>query len=190
MKTRLVPALGVVLIALALGAPTAARAQGQPPLARPELERRVRARFAETVREELGISAEQLERVQRVEASFLEARQQLRRREMTLRRRMLAGADTSRTEAEARARLDELAALRDEEARLFRTEMDAMLEVLTPPQALRFYELREQLMERVRRLRGLGPGRGGPPGPRGGPPGPRGGLPGGGRGGVGLPEPG
>ena len=177
MTTTRFPTLGAALLALALCAPAAAQ-QPQSPLARPELERRVRARFGETVRAELGIDEEQLERVQRVEASFQQARQELVRREIALRRRMLPGAAPGRTEDEARALLAELVAVREEEARLFRAEMDGLLEVLTPPQALRFYELREQLMERVRRVRG-GPGGGGPG--RGGPPGARGGVPRGGR---------
>jgi Spy/CpxP family protein refolding chaperone len=159
------------LLAVTLCAPAAARAQGQPrpqPQAeRPELERRVRARFGETVRTELGITQEQLDRVQRVEASFQQSRQELIRREIALRRRMGPAAARDRNEEEARELLRELVAVREEEARLFRAEMDDLLEVLTPPQALRFYELREQLMDRVRRLRGGAPGRGGPPGPRG-----------------------
>jgi hypothetical protein len=166
MKTTRFPTFGAALIALALCAPAVAQGQAQPPLARPELERRVRARFGETVRAELGIDEQQLERVQRVEASFQQARQELVRREIALRRRMLPGAAPRRTEEEARALLAELVAVREEEGRLFRAEMDGLLEVLSPPQVLRFYELREQLMERVRRVRG--PGRGGPPGARGG----------------------
>jgi hypothetical protein len=161
------------LLALALFVPAAARAQGQarPQPNRPELERRVRARFAETVRAELGIDDAQLERVLRVETSFRQARQALVRREGALRGRMAPAAARDRTDEEARELLRELVAVREEETRLFQAEMEGLLEVLTPPQALRFYELREQMTARVRRVRDGGPGRGGPPGPRVGPPG-------------------
>jgi Spy/CpxP family protein refolding chaperone len=164
MKLRAI--LGALLVG-ALFAPAAASAQDPPQVDRPELERRVRARFGETVRSELGISEEQLERVQSVESSFQQARQALIRREIALRRRMVPRASQGITEDEAGELLREMAAVREEEARLYRAEMDGLLGVLTPPQALRFYQLREQLMERVRRVRGGAAGRGGPPGPRG-----------------------
>ena len=162
----------ISMIVLTFGAPLAAHGQGQPrgQPDRPELERRVRARFGETVRAELGITQEQMQQVQRVEASFQEARRDLVRREIEVRRRMGRGQDRNRTDEEARALLAELAAVREEEIRLFRAEMDGLLEVLSAQQTLRFYELREQMMDRVRRLRGVGPGRGGPPGARGVPP--------------------
>ena len=128
-----------VLLALVALAPAGARAQGQPrgQVNRPELERRVRARFAETLRAELGIDQETLERVQRVESSSQQARQELIAREIELRRRMAPGAASGRSEEEARQLLRELVAVRAEEARLFQVELVGLLEVLTPPQALR-----------------------------------------------------
>ncbi|MSR35174.1 MAG: hypothetical protein EXR95_00830 [Gemmatimonadetes bacterium] len=158
--------MAVFLLAWALCAPAAARAQGpeRTPAERANLERRVRERFAETVRAELGITQEQLERVGQVQSSFQQRRQDLFRRDLALRRRMRPTASAPRTETEARELLRDLTAVREEEARLFRSEMDGLLEVLTAPQVLRFYELREQLMDRVRRVRG-GPGRAGQRGP-------------------------
>jgi hypothetical protein len=46
-----------------------------------------------------------------------------------------------------------MAAVREDEARLFRAEMDALLQVLTADQVRRFYGLRDDLMQRVRRVR-------------------------------------
>ena len=43
--------------------------------------------------------------------------------------------------------------MRADEARLFEAEMDALLDALTADQVLRFYRLRDELMERVRRVR-------------------------------------
>lgn len=155
-------------LALALGAP--AQAQNRPPAAeRNDIERRVRARFAETVKSELGITNEQLDRLGRVQESFQQRRQELVRRDAALRRGMGSHASAP-SDDESRDLLEELAAVREDEARLFRDEMNGMLEILEPAQVLRFYQLREQLMERVRRLRQDGPGRGGP---AGGPLGPR-----------------
>lgn len=148
-------------LALALGAP--AQAQNGPRAERAEMERRVRARFAETVKSELGISNEQLDRLGKVQESFLQRRQELVRRDVALRRRMGAPADAP-SDDESSKLLEELAAVREDEARLFRDEMNGMLEILEPRQVLRFYELREQLMDRVRRLRQEGPERGGPAG--------------------------
>ena len=45
-----------------------------------------------------------------------------------------------------------------QEARLGQTEQDKLLEVLTPVQVLRFQAMREEMGQRIRRLRGMGPG--------------------------------
>ena len=143
---------------LLLPAPGAAQRRPGPPADRTELERRVRARFAEIVRAELGLTAEQLQEVERVVGSFLAERQALARRGMELRGRLQSGA-AGRTPEESRQLLREMAALREEEARIMRTEMDALLRTLDPSQALRFYQLREDLTVRVRRLQELDRGR-------------------------------
>jgi hypothetical protein len=157
---------GAAALALALLAPVGVRAQVDPGAApdRAQLEQRVRQRFAETVKAELGITQEQLDRLGKVQESFQERRRDLARRDVALRRRMAPDAARP-SDDDAKQILKELVSVRDDEAKLFRSEMDGVLEVLTPVQAVRFYVLRDQLMQRVRRLRQNGPGRGGPGGP-------------------------
>lgn len=151
--------------------PDAASAQGRPsrpPGDRGALEERVRARFAEIVRRELGLTAEQLQEIDEVVAPFQDQRRTLVLREAALRRQMRPGNAADRSDQEARQILVEMTAVREEETRLFRSEMEGLQQTLTPAQTLRFYELRADLMERVQRLRQPGPGRRGPGGPGGG----------------------
>ena len=154
-------AIGVALAVL----PAPVLAQQRQGPSREQMEQRIRERFGEQVRRELGLSVEQLEAVQQVEASFQEQRGALVRRETELRRGLRARAQPA--EDESRAILQEMAAVRQDEARLFQAEMHALLGTLSAEQVLRFYELRNQLMERVIRLRRRAmdrrPGR--PPGP-------------------------
>jgi len=139
--------IGVALTVL----PAPVLAQQRQGPSREQMEQRIRTRFGEQVRRELGLSAEQLEAVQQVEASFQEQRSALVRRETEMRRRLRARAQPA--EDESRAILQEMAAVRQDEARLFQAEMQALLGMLSAEQVLRFYELRNQLMERVLRLR-------------------------------------
>jgi Spy/CpxP family protein refolding chaperone len=81
---------------------------------------------------------------------------------------MLEGGDDA---AEARELLDRMQELREEETRLSEREQTQLLEFLTPGQVLRFQALREEMGQRIRRLRGGGPGGpGGSVGPSGGDP--------------------
>ena len=145
----------------------AAQVRPLPPPGRGAMEERVRARFAEIVRRELGLTAEQLQEVDQVVASFQEERQALGRREVALRRRMRPANAAARSDQEAHEILGEMAAVRGEETRLFQSEMEGLQQTLTPAQTLRFYQLRADLMDRVQRLRQSGPGQRGPAGRRG-----------------------
>lgn len=166
---------GLLALALALAA-GAADAQQRPPrgMDRSELEERVRARFAEMVKLRLGLDDAGEERLAATVAAFQDDRRALGRRKGELARRIRALEPAEGTPevdpVTARALLDELAAIRVEEARLFRAEQDAILEVLTPVQALHFYLIREEMADRIRRARGRRGGdeadrrRGPPPG--------------------------
>jgi len=73
---------------------------------------------------------------------------------------MLEGADD---QTEATELLQRMSELRLEETELFRAEQEALLEILTPVQVLRLLQMREQLGQRIQRLRGQsgrGDGRG------------------------------
>lgn len=150
----------VLLLAVTL-APAPASAQqpgrGPRPAQRQQMEERIRQRFGEQVRTELGLTEEQLGAVQQVQDSFQTQRRGLVEREATV-RRQLSQLREDLPADQARTLLQELAAVRTDEARLFQGEMDALLRTLTPTQVLRFYRLRDELMDRVRRVR-QGPGR-------------------------------
>jgi Spy/CpxP family protein refolding chaperone len=77
---------------------------------------------------------------------------------------------------EARTLLDQMQKLQFDEAKLFQSEQEALLQVLTPSQLVRFHALREQMGRRIQQLRG-GPGMSGRRGPGGGPGGPPGSAP-------------
>ena len=93
----------------------------------------------------------------------MEARQRIFRDDQALRRRMEAVLlEPDPSEAEATALLEQMRIVRGEEARLFQTEQEALLGILTPVQLVRFHAMREQLGRRIQELRG---GQG-PPGGR------------------------
>jgi len=133
---------------------------------RAELERRIRARFGEMVRQRLDLDDEQALRLSETVQSFQEERSTLFREEQALRRRVEAVLLEGDPDAEeARELVARMQDLRLEEASLFQREQQALLEFLTPVQLLRFHALREQMGQRIRQLRGgPGPGRG-PAGP-------------------------
>jgi Spy/CpxP family protein refolding chaperone len=158
----IVAILAAALTTLAPAVEAQQRGPGRRP-GRAELEGRVRAQFGRMVRERLALTPEQATRLGEIVDGFREDRMRLAQEDEALRARtralILEGGDS---EAEARDILDRLHALRLEEARLFRSEQEALLEVLSPSQVLQFHTLREQMGQRIRQLRG-GPG---PPGGR------------------------
>ena len=160
--SMLVSLFVVVPLEAQRGPPMGRRGQGPE---RMELIRRVRARMAEMMREQLGLSEEEDARLSEIVEGFEEQRRQLGRQEQALRRRveavMLEGGQDL---AEAAELLERMSAQRIQEAELFRAEHEALLQVLTPIQVLQLVHLREQLGQRIRRLRGpsgRGDGRGG-----------------------------
>lgn len=160
--------VAVALVVGAAGTPGELTAQIRrgPPAARMEMEREVQRRFQEQVRQELGLTDDQFASLREVVTSFQEERRALVQREMRLRQR-LGGTGALLSAEEARAVLEEMAAVQEDEADLLRREQARLLQVLSAPQAVRFYTLRSDLADRIRRLQGVG-GRGeGRPGPAG-----------------------
>ncbi|NJD17820.1 MAG: hypothetical protein FIA95_00830 [Gemmatimonadetes bacterium] len=149
---------------------------GQGPANRQELERRVRARFAQMMQQRLGLSADESDRLNRTVDSFTERRQRLVADEQALRRRMEAIAlEQDPGDEEARALIARMGELRDQEVQLFKAEQEALMQILTPVQLVRFHAMREQLGQRIQQLRGgMGPPGGRPPGGMGIPPAGRG----------------
>ena len=128
--------------------------QGRPRMDRSDLERRIRARFAEIIQERLGLTDAEAGELDVALRSFDEDRRRLRTEEIDLRRRVGAfvqgGADDDVT---ARAILAAMADLRAREATLLAREQEALLDVLSPSQLVRFHAVREELNQRVQRLR-------------------------------------
>ncbi len=142
----------------------AAQRQGQQQGQRAQMERRIQARFDNLVREELDLSDDQVQQLQDVVQDFRQRRAEFARRERTSRSRIVGlGADGGRelTEQEASEVLAEMLELSGDEATLFREEQEAFLQILSPPQVVRFIVMRQQLGDRIRSLRGgAGPARG------------------------------
>jgi hypothetical protein len=126
------------------------------------MEAQLRQRFEALVERELGLdeatSAELAERAR----SFAPRRRELARERRSLQREMGEGELLS--EDQARRVLEDMARLAREEAELLAEEQASLLAILTPPQVVRLYGLRERLGHRIRELGGRGPGGGGGPG--------------------------
>ncbi len=130
--------------------------QGTTPEARQRLEHQVRERFNALVRTELGIDEATTARLQEVLETFMVERRELGVRQADARRR-LRSSGTLLDEASARAVLDDLVEVQRDEVDLLEREQQALLAVLSAPQLVRFYTLRDSLAERIRRLRGEAP---------------------------------
>ena len=149
---------GFLILAAALMAfPAQSLGQVRQGQRRGQLERRVQARFGEIVREELGLSPEEQRGLGEIVQSFQPQRQEIVQRQMELRRRM-ALPITLEDEAAAVDLLTRMIEMREMELQLLEEEQEALLEALTPGQVARFFQLREEVGNQVRRLRGRGVG--------------------------------
>lgn len=172
MRDRAMRALGAAfLISMTLTAASPLSAQRMPPGGnqnRADLEQRVQARFAEVMKVRLGLSDADAARLSRTMESFAVQRRRLHQDEQAVRARVDALLrQPQATDDEALAVLGSMEDIRERETRLLRAEQEALLQVLTPVQLVRFHGLRAQLGERVQQLRGgqgpMGGGQGGPP---------------------------
>ena len=134
------------------------RPGGPPTERRQRLESQVRERFEALIRTELGIDEATSVALREVVDRFSGDRRALSQRQQQLRRR-LRSSGSLLDAGEAQGVLDELVAVQQAEVDLLTLEQGALLEILSAPQLVRFYTLREQFGERVRNLRG-GPGGG------------------------------
>ncbi len=163
LRTRM-----LILVALFAALPAQSLGQVRQQQRRGQLERGVRARFGEIVREELDLSPEEQRGLGGIVQRFQPQRQEIALRQAELRRRMALSV-TLEDEAAAVDLLTRMVEVREMELQLLREEQEALLDVLTPGQVARFFQLREDMGNRVRRLRGRGVGgMGGGAGGRGG----------------------
>jgi hypothetical protein len=120
------------------------------------------AQFRTLVGTELGIDSVTTGALFAVVGEMQEERRALQMREFALDRR-LRGTGVYLSDEQSAAALDEFIAIKREELRLLEVEHQRLDAVLSAPQLLRFYALRDEMGERIRRLRG------GERGPRGAP---------------------
>jgi Spy/CpxP family protein refolding chaperone len=169
-RSKLVVLTAGLLVALA-GAGRAHAQRGPQdgrrgmPADRAQLEQRIRAQMGRLMRERLGLDDDQAAKLSAVVQDFDGRRRELLTQEEATRRRVDAvllesGAD----QTEARQLVDRMGDLRIQEAQLFRSEQEALLDVLTPSQVLRLQQLRQDIGRRIRALGGPNPG---PDGDRG-----------------------
>lgn len=153
---------GATPLAAQQGPPSGRGSTDRPQMDRTQIERRIMSQFRSLVRRELGIDSATTDALFGVVEAMQEERRALRIREIGLERR-LSGTGVYLSEEQSIAALDEFLALKREELRLLEAEHARLEAVLAPGQLLRFYVLRDQMGERIRRLRG------GERGPRGAP---------------------
>lgn len=165
MKRR-IGLLAILLLAGLDGLSAQRPGRRPPPGARDQrgrMEQRIQARFDDLVRDQLELSGQQGRQLGDVVEGFRQRREELALREGQSRRRLLRRGEAIRqgrefSDQEASAALEAIVALREEETRLFREEQEALADVLTPQQLLSFVVMREDLAQRIRRIRsGEGP---------------------------------
>jgi len=132
---------------------------------RMQMERRIQARFDNLVQEELGLSDNQVGRLQSLVEEFrgrrLDFSQSERNTRGRVRRVGALGRGRDLSEQEAREILADMLDLSDREATLFREEQEGLLEIMSAPEVVHYIVMRQQLGDRIRALRGGGgPGRG------------------------------
>ena len=144
----------VAAAGLLLGGVGAAHAQAtDAPPNRAQLERRVRQVFLNRLRQELRLTPDEVEALQAVIRWSEAERQQIAADTRILGTRVTDFLRAGGMEQEARELLEIRVDLQAREAALFRAEQDRLLEVMSPPQVVRFYEIRDELNDRIRRLR-------------------------------------
>ena len=157
--------LGILMAVLLMGSAQELVAQRGGGGSRADMELRIQARFDNLVREELDLGDDQWRRLQEAVGTFNTRRLGFLQSERGTRARVgrLGGPGGGRelTEEEASAILAEMLELSDQEATLFREEQEALLQILTAPEVVRYIVMRQQQGDLIRNIRGRGaPGRG------------------------------
>ncbi len=141
----------------------------QPNARRAQLEQRLRERTGEVVQRRLGLSADQMTRLQSVNRQFEQQRTQLLQREretrQSLRAEMLVG--DSANQAKVGQLLDQSLQLQRQRIELLQEEQRELSRFLTPVQRAGYLGLQNELRKRAQELRsGRAGGTGGPGGRR------------------------
>lgn len=147
--------LGFLVLAGAAG-PLAAQGEHDTLPRSKELRGRIEQRFAERVKEELGLTDEQAARLKIIAKEYGGRRKELRHRERELRAALDAQVrDGMTSDQDSVGRLTrELLDLRVDYAESWREEMGKVSPFLTPVQRARLLVMRERLIQRVHEMRG------------------------------------
>lgn len=158
MRVRRV--FGILALALPLASGMAqgqegGRGPGGPPMARPQMEQRLRAGLWRIAKQRLDFNDEQMGRLaatnQRFDARRREINQRERAERQALRREVLAGDSANQNRiAEA---LDELHQLQRQRLDVNGEEQKELATFMTPLQRAKYAALQEQLRRRVEALR-------------------------------------
>lgn len=145
----------LLLVALVLGCagPLAAQDNDRPQN-RVELERRVRQVFLNRLRQELRLTPDEITALQEVIRWSEAQRQAVAAETRAMNERVTEYLRSGGPEQAARELLEERVEIQTREARLFAEEQERLLAVMSAPQVVRFYVIRDDLNDRIRRLRG------------------------------------
>lgn len=144
----------LLLVALALsGAIPLAAQDTTPPQNRVELERRVRQVFLNRLRQELRLTPDEITSLEEVIRWSESQRQAVSAESRAMNERVTEYLRSGGPEQTARELLEERVEIQAREARLFAEEQGRLLTVMSAPQVVRFYVIRDDLNDRIRRLR-------------------------------------
>lgn len=163
--------LSLVLAAIAFVAPTLDAQETrrrEPPevrmrlsdQARDSLEHRVRARMANILRTQLGLTDAQMARLRQSNERFEARRRELFQREREARgalREVMRSRDTTQ-QAQVGELLDRVVAVQRQRAELAEEEQRDLATFLTPMQRARYFGMEEQIRRRVEEMRERSPG--------------------------------
>ncbi len=144
---------GLVLGALLI-APLTLVAQGPPPVRGEAVRQRIEQVFANRLRQELGLSADQMDKVGAVLTDWGSKRRGLEDEERGLRQALdgqLRPGVAANSDSVTRV-IDRLLQNRVEYAQSFQGEMRDLAPMLTPVQRAQFMRLRDQVLRRVQDL--------------------------------------
>lgn len=166
-----------LFVATALVAPATvatAQAPSPPPSAeRDSLERRVRVRMSQILKTQLGLSDDQMRKLQAANGRFEVRRRELFQQERNVRSELREAMRTGDTtdNATISSLLDRMIAVQRQRVDLMESEQRELATFLTPIQRARYFGMEEQIRRRVMEMRD-GDRQGQPqrrPGPPGGP---------------------
>lgn len=120
---------------------------------RAELESDIRRSFARAVRERVGLSEAQMQRLAPLAQRHEQARRQLQAEERDVRRDLLLSLRENSSGENAAALLDRMVDIQKRRAALFETEQRELAAIMTPVQRVRYIALQEQIRRRLEQLR-------------------------------------